>query len=127
MDKSSKPSPGTAKSGIAWRLTGVANVYMQARKYYYAKMDRGKRHFVPLAYSKGRPVSDLPEAIRAASMVAINPFVERPESIRDAVNEFFEEKLRKREWEATTKRGHRHIRDDLRKAEMPGAFVQAEN
>jgi len=99
---------------------------MQARKYYYAKMDRGKRHFVLLTDSNGRPVSDLPEAIRAASKVAINPFVERPESIRDAVNEFFEEKLRKREWEATTKRGHRHIRDDLRKAEMPGAFVQAE-
>ena len=58
---------------------------------------------------KAGPLSDLPEAIRAASKVAINPFVERPESLRDAVNEFFEEKLRKREWEATTKRGHRHI------------------
>ena len=109
MDKSSKPSAGDRKERYAWRPTGVANVYMRARKYYYVKMNRGKRHFVPLADSQGRPVSDLPEAIRAASKVAINPFVERPESLRDAVNEFFEEKLRKREWEATTKRGHCHI------------------
>jgi hypothetical protein len=43
----------------------VPNVYMRANEYYYVKMDRGKRHFVPLADSKGRPVSDLPDAIHA--------------------------------------------------------------
>ena len=75
MDKSSKPSAGDRKERYAWRPTGVANVYMRARKYYYVKMNRGKRHFVPL-----------PEAIRAASKVAINPFVERPESLRDDGN-----------------------------------------
>ena len=95
MDKSSKPRAGDRKERYAWRPTGVANVYMRAKKYYYVKMNRGKRHFVPLADSQGRPVSDLPEAIRAASKVALNPFVEKPESLRDAVNEFFEEKLRK--------------------------------
>ena len=52
---------------------------------------------------------DLAEAIRAAGKVAVNPFVDSPESPRDVLNEFFEEKLRRREWEATTKRGHRHI------------------
>ncbi len=113
MDKSSKPSSKDRKERYAWRPTGVANVYMRAKKYYYVKMNRGKRHFVLLADSKGRPVSDLPEAIRAASKMAINPFVQRPESLRDSVNEFFEEKLRKREWEATTKRGHRHIYDSF--------------
>jgi integrase len=82
---------------------------MRGTKYYYVKMNRGKRHFVPLADSQGRPVVDLPEAIRAAGKLAVNPFVARPESLRDVLNEFFEEKLRRREWEATTKRGHRHI------------------
>jgi hypothetical protein len=109
MNKSSKASTNDRKAPYAWRPTGVANVYMRGTKYYYVKMNRGKRHFVPLADSQGRPVRDLAEAIRAASKVAMNPFVERPESLRNVLNEFFEEKLRKREWEATTKRGHRHI------------------
>jgi hypothetical protein len=81
---------------------------MRGTKYYYVKMNRGKRHFVPLADSQGRPVLDLAEAIRAASKAAMNPFVERL-SRSGVLNEFFDEKLRKREWEATTKRGHRHI------------------
>jgi hypothetical protein len=38
----------------------------------------------------------------------MNPFVERPESLRDLLSEFFDVKLRKREWEATTKRDHLH-------------------
>ena len=109
MNKSSKASVSDRKTRYAWRPTGVANVYMRGTKYYYVKMNRGKRHFVPLADSQGRPVVDLAEAIRAAGKVAMNPFVDRPESLRDVLNEFFEEKLRKREWEATTKRGHRHI------------------
>ena len=65
--------------------------------------------FCPPRQCPSRPVVDLPEAIRAASKVAVNPFVARPESLRDVLNEFFEEKLRRREWEATTKGGHRHI------------------
>jgi hypothetical protein len=52
MDKSSKPSSKDRKERYAWRPTGVANVYMRAKKYYYAKMNRGKRHFVLLADSK---------------------------------------------------------------------------
>ena len=64
MDKSSKPSAGDRKERYAWRPTGVANVYMRGTKYYYVKMNRGKRHFVPLADSQGRPVSDLPEYIK---------------------------------------------------------------
>jgi integrase len=109
MNKSSKASVSVRKTRYAWRPTGVANVYMRGTKYYYVKMNRGKRHFVPLADPQGRPVVDLAEAIRAAGKVAVNPFVERPESLRDVLNEFFEDKLRRREWEATTKRGHRHI------------------
>ena len=70
---SSKASVNDRKARHAWRPTGVANVYMRGTKYYYVKMNRGKRHFVPLADSKGRPVSDLSEAIRAASKVAIRP------------------------------------------------------
>lgn len=65
MDKSSKPSVRDRKERYAWKSTSVANVFMRAKKYYYVKMNRGKRHFVPLADSKGRPVCDLPEAIRA--------------------------------------------------------------
>ena len=84
-------------------------MYMRGTKYYYVKMNRGKRHFVPLADSQGRPVVDLADAIRAAGKVAVNPFVGGPESLRDVLDEFFKEKLRRREWEATTKRGHRHI------------------
>ena len=109
MNKSSKASVRDRATRYAWRPTGVANVYMRGTKYYYVKMNRGKRHFVLLANAQGRPVGDLPEAIRAASKVAVNSFVARPESLRDVLNEFFEEKLRRREWEATTKRGHRHI------------------
>ena len=52
MDKSSKPRAGDRKERYAWRPTGVANVYMRAKKYYYVKMNRGKRHFVPLADSQ---------------------------------------------------------------------------
>ena len=100
MSKSSKASASDRKMRYAWRPTGVANVYMRGTKYYYVKMNRGKRHFVPLADCQGRPVVDLAEAICAASKVAVNPFVERPESLRGVLNEFFEEKLRKREWEA---------------------------
>ena len=109
MNKSSKGSASDRKTRYAWRPTGVANVYMRGTKYYYVKMSRGKRHFVLLADAQGRPAVDLPDAIRAAAKVAVNPFVETPESPRDVLNEFFEEKLRRREWEATTKRGHRHI------------------
>ncbi|HEY5813696.1 MAG TPA: tyrosine-type recombinase/integrase [Terrimicrobiaceae bacterium] len=109
MNKSSRTSVSDRKKRYAWRPTGVANVYMRGKKYYYVKMNRGKRHFVPLADRQGRPVVDLAEAIRAASKVAINPFVQKPETLRHVISEFFEEKLRKREWEATTKQGHRHI------------------
>jgi hypothetical protein len=109
VNKSSKGSVSDRKTRYAWRPTGVANVYMRGTKYYYVKMNRGKRHFVPLADSQGRPVVDLADAIRAAGKVAVNPFVGGPESLRDVLDEFFKEKLRRREWEATTKRGHRHI------------------
>jgi hypothetical protein len=80
MNKSSRTSVSDRKTRYAWRPTGVANVYMRGTKYYYVKMNRGKRHFVLLADAQGRPVVDLPEAIRAAGKVAANPFVERPES-----------------------------------------------
>ena len=76
MNKSSKASVNNRKARYAWRPTGVANVYMRGTKYYYVKMSCGKRHFVPLVDSQGRPVLDLAEAIRAASKVAMNPFVE---------------------------------------------------
>ena len=82
MNKSSKASVSDRRKRYAWRPTGVANVYMRGTKYYYVKMNRGKRHFVPLADSQGRPVVDLPEAIRAAAKLAVNPFVARPESLR---------------------------------------------
>jgi hypothetical protein len=81
MNKSSKASVKDRKARYVWRPTGVANVYMRGTNYYCVKMNRGKRHFVPLADSQGRPVLDLAEAIRAASKVAINPFIERPESL----------------------------------------------
>jgi hypothetical protein len=103
VNKSSKGSVSDRKTRYAWRPTGVANVYMRGTKYYYVKMNRGKRHFVPLADSQGRPVVDLADAIRAAGKVAVNPFVGGPESLRDVIEEFFKEKLRRREWEATTR------------------------
>jgi hypothetical protein len=86
MDKSSKASVRDRETRYAWRPTGVANVYMRGTKYYYVKMNRGKRHFVLLANAQGRPVVDLREAIRAASKVAVNPLVARPESLRDVLN-----------------------------------------
>jgi hypothetical protein len=64
MDKSSTPSVRDRKA-VRLETDCVPNVYMRANEYYCVKMDRGKRHFVPLADSKGRPVCDLPEAIRA--------------------------------------------------------------
>ena len=83
MNKSSNASVNDRKTRYAWRPTGVANVYMRGTKYYYVKMNRGKRHFVPLADAQGRPVVDLADAIRAAGKIAANPFVEKPESLRD--------------------------------------------
>ena len=86
-------------------------------------MSRRKRHFVPLADSQVKPVLDLAEAIRAASKVAMHPFVERPESLGDVLSEFFDEKLRKREWEATAKRGHRHIYETFVTRTYPMAAI----
>ena len=68
MNKSSKAITNDRKARYAWRPTGVANVYMRGTKYYYVKMNRGKRHFVPLADSPSRPVLDLAEAIRVIPM-----------------------------------------------------------
>ncbi len=113
MGRATKTAKSTTsedrKTRYSWRPTGVAGVYIRVGKYYYVKMIQGKRHFTLLADEEGRPVADLPDAIRAASKLAVNPFVPKVESLRTTVDEFFAAKLRSRDWEATTKRGHCHI------------------
>ena len=100
MSKSSKASASDRKNAV--RLaTHRRSERVHARHEVLLREDEPRQEaFVPLADCQGRPVVDLAEAIRAASKVAVNPFVERPESLRGVLNEFFEEKLRKREWEA---------------------------
>ena len=67
MDKSSKPSSKDRKERYAWSVTGVATLTLRAKKYYYVKMIRWARGIFLFFWpdSKGRPVSDLAEAIPA--------------------------------------------------------------
>ena len=53
MDKSSTPSVRDRKA-VRLETDWSGERYMRAKKYYYVKMNRGKRHFVPLADSKGK-------------------------------------------------------------------------
>jgi hypothetical protein len=52
MGKSSKPSAGDRKERYAWRPTGVANVYMRAKKYYYVKMTRQEAFCPPSRFQR---------------------------------------------------------------------------
>ena len=82
---------------------------MPGTKYYYVKMNRGKRHFVSLPIRRADRLSILRRRFVRRARLRQTHSSEEPKLLRDVLNEFFEEKLRRREWEATTKRGHRHI------------------
>ena len=79
-------------------------------------MVAGVRTHRLLVDDDGRPVSEISDAIMAATKIVDSPYAKPGQDDSATIDEFFAAKIACGDWEETTKAGHRHIYSSFPKA-----------